>query len=166
MRMDPSQRRSRSYSDMASTWRRHTLQLQTLGNKPSSLGTRGLPITTWRSTGLARASACLDAPLSVKGSQPEVQWRTMDWNLEMQSTMPCSFPLSGKNITSGQSPITTVAQEAQKAEESQPLKDMVPVQYCNFGAIFSNQPSNELPPYKAWDHAIHLTPGAALPHSC
>ncbi len=45
----------------------------------------------------------------------------MDWNLEMQSTMPCSFPLSGKNITSG--------------------------------------------PWKAWDHAIDLTPGAELPHS-
>ena len=89
----------------------------------------------------------------------------MDWNLEMQSTMPCSFPLSGKNITSGQCPITTVAQEAQKAEESQPLKDMVPVQYCNFGDIFSKEAFNELPPWKAWDHAIDLTPGAELPHS-
>src|SRR5258708_5115492 len=98
MRMDPSQRRSRSYSDMASTWRRHALQLQTLGNKLSSLDTHGLPITTWRSTGLARASACLDAPLSVEDGQMEAQQRMTDWNLEMQS-MPHSFPLSGKNIT-------------------------------------------------------------------
>ncbi len=62
MRMDPLWRRSRSYSDTASTWRRHALQLQTSGNKPSSLDTCGLPITTQRSTGLARASACLNAP--------------------------------------------------------------------------------------------------------
>src|SRR5258708_33709133 len=29
-------------------------------------------------------------------------------------------------------PSQWLAQEAQKAEESQPLEDMVPVQYCNF----------------------------------
>src|SRR5258707_6993999 len=96
--MDPLQRRSRSHSDMASTWRRHASQLQTSGDKPSSLDTCGLPITTWRSTGLARASACLNAPLSVEGSQVEVQQRMTDWNPEMQST-PHSFPLGGKNIT-------------------------------------------------------------------
>src|SRR5258708_35838671 len=61
-RMDPLWRRLRSYSDMASTQRRHALQLQTSGNKPSSLDTCGLPITTWRLTGLARVSACLNAP--------------------------------------------------------------------------------------------------------
>src|SRR6266436_9138181 len=99
--MDPSQRRSRSYSDMASTQRRHTSWLQTSGDKPSSLDTHGLPITTWRLTGLARVSACLDAPLSVKGGQAEVQWRMMNWNLEMQS-MPHSSPLSGRNSTLGQ----------------------------------------------------------------
>src|SRR5258708_28260041 len=71
MRTDPLQRRSRSYSDMASTWRKHTLQLQASGDKLSSLDTCGLPITTKRLTGLTRASACLDAPLSVKGSSAE-----------------------------------------------------------------------------------------------
>src|SRR5258707_15273703 len=101
MRMDPLWRRLRSYSDMASTQRRHASQLQTSGDKPSSLDIHGLPITTWRSTGLTRASACLNAPLSVKGGQVEVQWRTMYWNPETQS-MPHSSPLSGKNGTLGQ----------------------------------------------------------------
>ncbi len=99
---------TRSYSDMASTWRRHALWLQTLGDKPSSLDTCGLPITIQRSTGLTRVSPCLDAPLSVEGSQAEVQQRMTDWNPETQS-MPHSFPLSGKNITLGNEyPITAV----------------------------------------------------------
>src|SRR5258708_29327235 len=98
MRTDPSWRRLRSYSNMASTWRRHALQLQTLGDKLSSLDTCGLSITTQRLTGLTRASPCLAAPLSVEGSQVEVEWGMMDWNLEMQSTLH-SFPLSGKNST-------------------------------------------------------------------
>src|SRR6266436_5143016 len=60
-------------------------------------------------------------------------------------------------------PSQRLAQEAQKAEESQPLKDMVPVQYCDFGDVFSKEAFDELPPQKAWDHAIDLTPGAKLP---
>src|SRR5258708_37898946 len=71
MRTDPLWRRLRSYSDMASTQRRHTSWSQTLDNKSSSLDTHGLPITTQRSTGLARASACLNAPPSVEVSQVE-----------------------------------------------------------------------------------------------
>src|SRR5258707_9838444 len=62
-------------------------------------------------------------------------------------------------------PSQQLAQEAQKAEESQPLKDMVLVQYCDFGDVFSKEAFNELPPWKAWDHAIDLTPGAELPCS-
>ena len=33
-------------------------------------------------------------------------------------------------------PSQQLAQEAQKAEESQPLEDMVPVQYHDFGDVF------------------------------
>src|SRR5258707_5187533 len=62
-------------------------------------------------------------------------------------------------------PSQQLAQEAQKAEESQPLKGMVPVQYHDFRDVFSKEAFNELPPWKAWDHAIDLTPGAELPHS-
>src|SRR5258708_7485194 len=62
-------------------------------------------------------------------------------------------------------PSQQLAQEAQKAEESQPLKDMVLVQYHDFGDVFSKEAFNELPPWKAWDHAIDLTPEAKLPHS-
>jgi len=62
-------------------------------------------------------------------------------------------------------PSQQLAQEAQKAEESQPLKDMVPVQYCDFGDVFSKETFDELPPWKEWDHAIDLTPGAELPWS-
>ncbi len=62
-------------------------------------------------------------------------------------------------------PSQWLAQEAQKAEESQPLEDMVPVQYHDFRDVFSKEAFDELPPWKAWDHAIHLTPGAELPHS-
>src|SRR5258708_4989436 len=100
MRTDPSQRKLRSYSSMANTQRKCTLQLPTLDGRPSSSDIHGLPITTWKLTGLARVSPCLDALLSVKGSQTEAWWRTMDQNLEMQF-MPCSSPLSGWNTTLG-----------------------------------------------------------------
>src|SRR5258707_5521508 len=100
MRMDPSWSRSRSYSGMASTQRRHTSWLQTLGDKLSSLDTHGLPITIQKLTGLTRASPCLDALLNVEGGQAEAQWRMMDWNPETQFMLH-SFPLSGRNSTLG-----------------------------------------------------------------
>src|SRR6266436_2006325 len=68
MRMDPSWRKLRSYSGMANTWRKHTLQSLTLDGRPSSLDIHGLPITIWKLTGLTRVSPCLDALLSVEGS--------------------------------------------------------------------------------------------------
>src|SRR5258707_3207950 len=100
MRMDPSWRKLRSYSSMANTQRKHALQLPTLDSRPSSLDICGLPITTWKLTGLARVSPCIDALLSVEGSQTEAWWRMMDQNPEMRFT-PCSSPLSGQNTTLG-----------------------------------------------------------------
>src|SRR5258707_13628422 len=100
MRMDPSWRKLRSYSGMANTWRKHALQSPTSDGRPSSLDICGLPITTWKLTGLARVSPCLDALLSVEDGQTEAWWRMMDQNLEMQF-MPCSSPLSGQNTTLG-----------------------------------------------------------------
>src|SRR5258707_14775917 len=100
MRMDPSWRKLRSYSGMANTWRKHTLQSPTLDGRLSSLDIHGLPITTWELTGLTRVSPCLNALLSVKGSQMEVWQRMMDQNPEMRF-MPCSSPLSGQNTTLG-----------------------------------------------------------------
>src|SRR5258708_25731918 len=100
MRMDPSRRKWRSYSRMANTQRKHTLQSPTLDGRPSSSDIRGLPITTQKLTGLARVSPCLNALLSVKDGQTEVWRRTMDQNPEMQF-MPCSSPLSGQNTTLG-----------------------------------------------------------------
>src|SRR5260370_1092044 len=75
MRMDPSWRKLRSYSSMANTQRKHALQLPTLDGRPSSSDIHGLPITIWKLTGLTRVSPCLDALLSVKGSQTEAWWR-------------------------------------------------------------------------------------------
>src|SRR5258708_27979168 len=95
MRMDPSWRKLRSYSGMANTWRKHALQLPTSDGRPSSSDIRGLPITTWKLTGLTRVSPCLNALLSVEGGQTEAWQRTMDQNLEMQF-MPHSSPLSGQ----------------------------------------------------------------------
>src|SRR5258708_1625486 len=100
MRMDPSWRKLRSYSSMANTQRKHALQLPTSDGRLSSLDIHGLPITTWKLTGLARVSPCLNALLSVEGGQMEVWWRTTDQNLEMQF-MPRSSPLSGQNTTLG-----------------------------------------------------------------
>src|SRR6266436_2434855 len=88
MRMDPSWRKLRSYSSMANTQRKHASQSPTLDGRPSSLDIRGLPITTWKLTGFTRVSPCLDALLSVEGSQTEAWQRTTDQNPEMQS-MPC-----------------------------------------------------------------------------
>src|SRR5260370_14535967 len=68
-------------------------------------------------------------------------------------------------IAAMDTPSQQLAQEAQKAEESQPLEDMVLVQYHDFGDVFSKEAFDELPPQKAWDHAIDLTPGAELPCS-
>src|SRR5258705_13291011 len=62
-------------------------------------------------------------------------------------------------------PSQQLAQEAQKAEGSQPLEDMVPAQYHDFRDVFSKEAFDKLPPQKAWDHAIDLTPGTELPHS-
>src|SRR5258708_17055749 len=62
-------------------------------------------------------------------------------------------------------PLQQLAQEVQKAEVSQPLKDMVPAQYHDFRDIFSKEAFDELPPWKVWDHAINLSPGTELPHS-
>src|SRR5258708_38087780 len=86
MRMDPSWRKLRSYSGMANTWRKRTLQSPTSDSRPSSLDTRGLPITIQKLTGLARVSPCLNALLSVEGSQTEAWQRMMDQNLEMRFT--------------------------------------------------------------------------------
>src|SRR5258708_2262614 len=100
MRMDPSQRKLRSYSGMANTWRKHASQSPTSDSRPSSSDICGLPITTWKLTGLTRVSPCLDALLSVKGGQMEAWQRTMDQNLEMRF-MLCSSPLCGQNTTLG-----------------------------------------------------------------
>src|SRR5258708_1176555 len=95
MRMDPSWRKLRVYSGMGNTWRKHTLQLPTSDGRPSSSDIRGLPITTWKLTGLTRVSPCLDALLSVEDSQTEAWQRTTDQNPEMRFTL-CSSPLSGR----------------------------------------------------------------------
>src|SRR5258708_30997593 len=69
------------------------------------------------------------------------------------------------HIRATDTPSQRLAQEAQKAEVSQPLKDMVPAQYHDFRDVFSKEAFDELPPQKAWDHAIDLSPGTELPHS-
>src|SRR6266436_8355218 len=99
-RTDPSWRKLRSYSSMANTRRKHTLQSPTSDSRPSSLNIHGLPITTQKLTGLARVSPCLNALLSVEGGQMEAWLRTMDQNPEMRFTL-CSSPLSGQNTTLG-----------------------------------------------------------------
>src|SRR6266481_5834689 len=99
-RMDPSWRKLRSYSGMANTWRKHALQSPTLDGRPSSSDIHGLPITTWKLTGLTRVSPCLDALLSVEDSQMEAWQRMMDQNPEMRFTLHSS-PLSGQNTTLG-----------------------------------------------------------------
>ncbi len=38
-------------------------------------------------------------------------------------------------------------------------------QYHNFRDVFSKEAFDELPPWKAWDHTIDLTPGTELPCS-
>src|SRR6266446_6865685 len=62
-------------------------------------------------------------------------------------------------------PLQWLAQEAQKAEESQPPENMVPAQYHNFRDVFSKEAFDKLPLQKAWDHAIDLTPGTEFPCS-
>ena len=62
-------------------------------------------------------------------------------------------------------PSQRLAQEGQKVEEGRPFEDMVPEPYHDFCDIFSKEAFDELPPQKAWDHAIDLTPEAELPHS-
>src|SRR5260221_5521982 len=86
MRTDPSWRKLRSYSSMANTQRKCASQSPTSDGRPSSLDIHGSPITTRKLTGLARVSPCLDALLSVEGSQTEAWQRMMDQNLEMRFT--------------------------------------------------------------------------------
>src|SRR6266436_2439844 len=42
---------------------------------------------------------------------------------------------------------------------------MVLAQYHDFRDVFSKEAFDELPPWKAWDHGIDLTPGTELPCS-
>src|SRR6266436_673286 len=42
---------------------------------------------------------------------------------------------------------------------------MVLAQYHDFRDVFSKEAFDELPPWKAWDHASDLTPETELPHS-
>src|SRR5258707_2488788 len=100
MRTDPSQRKLRSYSGMANTQRKHALQSPTSDGRLSSSDIHGLPIKTRKLTELTRVSPCLDALLSVEGSQMEVWQRMMDQNPEMRF-MPHLSPLSGRNTTLG-----------------------------------------------------------------
>src|SRR5260370_11683805 len=69
------------------------------------------------------------------------------------------------HIRATDTPSQWLAQEAHKAEVSQPLEDMVLAQYHNFRDIFSKEAFDELPPWKVWDHAIDLSHGTELPHS-
>src|SRR5258708_37905788 len=62
-------------------------------------------------------------------------------------------------------PLQLLAQEAQNAEVSQPLEYMVPAQYHDFRDVFFKEAFDKLPPWKAWDHAIDLSPGTELPCS-
>src|SRR5260370_12928642 len=62
-------------------------------------------------------------------------------------------------------PLQQLAQEVQKAEESQPPENMVLAQYHDFRDVFSKEAFDELPLWKAWDHTIDLTHGTELPHS-
>src|SRR6266436_2248648 len=71
----------------------------------------------------------------------------------------------GHYIRAMDTPSQWLAQEAQKAEESRPLEDMVLAQYHNFRDVFSKEAFDKLPLQKAWDHAIDLTPETELPHS-
>src|SRR5258708_12072677 len=98
MRMDPSQRKLRSYSSMANTQRKHALQLPTSDGRPSSLDIHGLPITIQKLTGLTRVSPCLNALLSVKGSQMQPWQRLMAQNPRIQFIL-LSSPLTRHNTT-------------------------------------------------------------------
>src|SRR5258705_324378 len=69
------------------------------------------------------------------------------------------------HIRATNTPSQQLAQEAQKAEVSRPLEDMVPAQYHDFRDVFSKEAFDELPPRKVWDHAIDLSPGTELPRS-
>src|SRR5258708_4313681 len=82
--------------------------------------------------------------------------------------MPCSFPLSGQNTTLELwiPHCSNWPRKHRRLREADPPRTcMVPAQYHNFRDVFSKEAFDELPPWKAWDHAIDLTPGTELPHS-
>src|SRR5258707_6048436 len=62
-------------------------------------------------------------------------------------------------------PSQWLAHEAQKAEGTQPPKNVVLAQYHDFTDVFSKEAFDELPLQKARDHTIDLTPGTEPPHS-
>src|SRR5260370_33639116 len=83
----------------------------------------------------------------------------------MQFMLHSSPEWAEHHIRAMDTPSQWLAQEAQKAEGSQPLKDMALAQYHDFRDVFSKEAFDERPPWKACDHAIDLTPGTELPHS-
>src|SRR5260370_17351609 len=69
------------------------------------------------------------------------------------------------HIRATDTPLQWLAQEVQKAEVSQPLKDMVPAQYHDFRDVFSKEAFDKLPPCKQWDQPMYLPPAPHPPHS-
>src|SRR5258708_11385178 len=122
MRTDPSRRKLRSYSGMVNTWRKRTLQLPTSDGRLSSSDIRGLPITTWKLTGLARVSPCLDALLCRGRSNGGV---VEDDGPEPRDAIYAVFippEWAEHHIRATDTPSQQLAQEAQKAEVSWPLE--------------------------------------------
>src|SRR5258708_26681624 len=165
MRTDPSQRKLRSYSSMANTEKAHlavtNLRQQTVIIRHSWLTHHNLEVD-W---------ACQSVTMSQ--CPPECQgWSNRgvaeDDRPEPRDAIYAVFippEWAEHHIRATDTPSQQLAQEAQKAEVSRPLKDMVLAQYHDFRDVFSKEAFDKLPPWKAWDHALDLSPGTELPCS-
>src|SRR5260370_39307627 len=67
-----------------------------------------------------------------------------------------------ERICATSTPSQRLAEEAQ-AQQAHPPGSAVPEHYKDFADVFSEEALAQLPPHKAWNHAIELHPNTKLP---
>src|SRR5258708_11420839 len=165
-RMDPSWRKLGSYSSMANTWRKHTFAVTNLRWQTIIIGhswlTHHNPEVDWAHQSVTMSRCPPECQGWSNGGMAEDD-RPEPGDAIYATFIPPEW--AEHHIRAMDTPLQQLAQEVQKAEGSQPLEDMLPAQYHNFRDVFSKEAFDRLPPWKAWDHTIDLTPLTELPNS-
>ena len=56
--------------------------------------------------------------------------------------------------------LQAIAEKVIAAKGKKMFNEMIPIHYCDFAKVFSEEESHRLPKHQPWDHAIDLEPDA------